>query len=61
MCGYIKGQFSEYTSLTKDGTEKSLKNALLVLKFYANASELRINIEKKTKVFWFGSMKGSDI
>jgi hypothetical protein len=31
-----------------------------VLKLYANASGLRINIEQ-TKVIWFGSMKGSDI
>jgi hypothetical protein len=51
---------SQYAVLTLDGTEKSLKNALLVLQLYANASGLRINVEK-TKVIWFGSMKGSDI
>jgi hypothetical protein len=44
----IKISNKEYlvTPLTFDGTEKSLKNTLLVLKFYANASGLRINIEK---------------
>jgi hypothetical protein len=43
-----------------DGTEKSLKNTLLVLIFYAHASDLHINIEK-IKVIWFGSIKGSFI
>jgi hypothetical protein len=57
---HLVSQYADDTSLTLDGTEKSLKNTLLVLKFYANASGLHINIEK-TKVIWFGSMKGSNI
>ena len=57
---FLNFQYADDTSLTLDATEKSLKYALLVLKFYANASGLHINVEK-TRVIWFGSMKGSNL
>ena len=57
---FLNFQYADDTSLTLDGTDKSLKHALLVLKFYAKASGLHINVEK-TRVVWFGSMKGSNL
>ena len=54
---YLISQYADDTSLTLDGTEKSLKTSLRVLKFYAEASGLHVNMEK-TKVIWFGSNKG---
>ena len=56
---HLISQYADDTSLTLDATEMSLKNTLLVLKFYADASGLRVNMEK-TKVIWFGSKKGSE-
>ena len=57
---FLNIQYADDTSLLLDATEKSLRYALLVLKFYAKASGLHINIEK-TRVIWFGSMKGSNL
>ena len=57
---HLISQYADDTSLTLDASENSLKHALIVLKFYANASGLHINIEK-TKVVWFGSMKGNNL
>ena len=57
---HLISQYADDTSLTLDASESSLKHALLVLKFYANASGLHVNIEK-TKVVWFGSMKGNNL
>ena len=56
---YLVSQYADDTSITLDATETSLKNTLLVLKFYAEASGLHVNMEK-TKVIWFGSRKGSE-
>ena len=55
---HLISQYADDTSLTLDATEISLENTLSVLKFYADASGLRVNMEK-TRVIWFGSMKGS--
>ena len=55
---HLISQYADDTTLTLDATEKSLKFALEVLQFYAEASGLHINIEK-TKAVWFGSKKGS--
>ena len=55
---FLIGQYADDTSITLDGTEKSLKHTMLVLKFYAKVSGLGCNIEK-TRVIWFGSKKGS--
>ena len=56
---FLISQYADDTSLILDGTEKSLQASLLVLKAYANASGLHVNIDK-TKVVWFGSRKGYD-
>ena len=56
---HLVSQYADDTSITLNGAEQSLKETLLVLKFYARASGLHISIEK-TKVVWFGSMKGSN-
>lgn len=52
-------QYADDTSIILDGTKTSLENCLNVLKLYANASGLCINIDK-TKVVWIGSKKGSN-
>ena len=57
---HLISQYADDTSLTLNASEHSLKHTLLVLKFYAKASGLHVNIEK-TKVVWFGSMKGSNL
>ena len=56
---YLVSQYADDTSLTLEPSERSLENTLKILKFYADASGLRVNMEK-TKVIWFGSQKGSD-
>ena len=56
---YLLSQYADDTSLTLEATESSLKHTLNVLKFYALASGLQVNVEK-TKVIWIGSMKGSN-
>ena len=55
---HLVSQYADDTSLTLDATERSLNATLKVLKFYADASGLRVNMDK-TKVVWFGSMKNS--
>ena len=55
---YLISQYADDTSITLDPTEETLRNTLIVLKFYARASGLCINFEK-TRVIWFGSLKGS--
>ena len=46
-------------SLILDGSETSLKNALLVLKSYDKISGLGVNVDK-TSVIWIGSMRNSN-
>ena len=55
---YIISQFADDTTLILDGTDKSLKAALNVLKFYASISGLKVNIEKTNGV-WIGSKLNS--
>lgn len=57
---FLITQYADDTSLFLDGSEKSLRNALNVLKLYARISGLGMNTEK-TKVVWFGSMKNSTV
>ena len=57
---YLISQYADDTSLTLEASERTLENTLQVLKFYAEASGLHVNLEK-TKVIWFGSQKGSEI
>lgn len=52
-------QYADDTTLLLDGSERSLRHALMTLKLYASFSGLNINVEK-TKVVWIGSMKGSN-
>ena len=53
-------QYVDDASCILDGTEKSLKQTLLELKFYEKSSGLAVNADK-TNVVWFGSKKGSDL
>ena len=57
---YIVSQYADDTSLTLDGSQESLLNTMLTLKFYGRISGLNINTEK-TKVIWFGSRKNSQL
>ena len=49
-------QYADDTSLLLDGSEKSSQTCLKILKFYADASGLCVNMEK-TQVVWIGSKK----
>ena len=57
---FVISQYADDTSLILDGSETSLNNALLVLKFYAKISGLDVNVDK-TSVLWIGSMRSSNI
>lgn len=57
---FVISQYADDTSCILDGSENSLKNTLLVLKFYADISGLGVNVDK-TSVVWFGSRKGSNL
>ena len=56
---FVISQYADDTSLILDGSEVSLKYALLTLKFYAKISGLGVNIDK-TSVIWIGSMRNSN-
>ena len=56
---FVISQYADDTSFLLDGTERSLKHCMRILKLYASASGLYINIEK-TKVVWIGSEKNSN-
>ena len=53
---FVISQYADDTSLILDGSEVSLKYALLTLKFYA---KIGVNIDK-TSVIWIGSMRSSN-
>ena len=57
---FLISQYADDTSFTLDGSFGSLDNCMKVLKLYANASDLCVNIDK-TKVVWIGSMKNSNV
>ena len=56
---YLTSLYADDTTIFLDGSEGSLKYTLSILKFYAKASGLHINIDK-TRVLWLGNMKGSN-
>lgn len=56
---FVISQYADDTSILLDGSKKSLEKCLSILKLYARASGLCINIEK-TKVVWIGSEKHSN-
>ena len=43
---FLLSQYADDTSLLLDGSENSLRSTMSVLQFYANISELKINIKK---------------
>ena len=51
---FLISQYADDTTFILDGSENSSENCLLVLKLYADASGLCINLDK-TKVVWIGS------
>ena len=55
---YKLSQYADDTQLILDGTEKSLKAALDLLKTYYIMSGLKINVDK-TRALWIGSSCGS--
>ncbi|MCU7801464.1 MAG: hypothetical protein KZQ70_15365, partial [gamma proteobacterium symbiont of Lucinoma myriamae] len=57
---FLISQYADDTSIILDGTKKSLENCMNVLKFYADASGLFMNIDK-TSVIWIGARKNSEI
>ena len=56
---FVISHYADDTSLILDGSEVSLKYALLTLKFYAKISGLGVNIDQ-TSVIWIGSMRNSN-
>ena len=55
---YKLSQYADDTQLILDGTEKSLKSALNLLKQFYLMSGLKINVDK-TRALWIGSSCGS--
>ena len=55
---YKLSQYADDTQLILDGSEKSLKEALHLLKQYYKMSGLKINIDK-TRALWIGSSSSS--
>ena len=55
---YKLSQYADDTQLILDGTEKSLKAALKILKQFYIMSGLKINVDK-TRALWIGSSCGS--
>ena len=56
----VLAQFADDTTLSLDGSEESLVEALNTIKHFGKISGLKVN-EQKTLIIWIGSMKGSDI
>ena len=55
---YKLSQYADDMQLILDGSEKSLKAALSLLKLYYTMSGLKINVDK-TRALWIGSSCGS--
>ena len=53
---FLISQYADDTSIILDGTRKSLKNCMIILKLYADISGLGTNMEK-TKVVWIGNSR----
>ena len=58
MFGILTSQYADDTSLILDGSEISLKEAIVELNSFKNISGLKLNIDK-TQVIWIGSKKYS--
>ena len=56
---FLLSQYADDTQVFLDGSEKSLKEALLILDTFYKMSGLRINVEK-TKAIWIGSLSHSE-
>ena len=57
---FLISQYADDTSFILDGSLESLDNCMKVLKLYAKASGLCVNIDK-IKVVWIGSIKNSNV
>ena len=57
---FLISQYADGTSFILDGSFESLDNCMKVLKLYAKASGLCVNIDK-TKVVWIESMTHSNV
>ena len=56
----LLAQFADDTTLSLDGTEESLNNALKTISNFGSVSGLKIN-ENKTIIVWIGSTRGSQV
>ena len=56
----LLSQFADDTSVFLDGSERSFKETIETLQFFASFSGLNINLDK-TQVIWIGSSKNSEI
>ena len=52
---FMLSQYADDTQMFLDGTEPSLKNALVILRKFYLMSGLNINLDK-TKVLWIGTI-----
>ena len=56
---HVISQYADDTSLILDGTERSLHEALMELRWFEDISGLKVNFDK-TQVIWIGSKKFSN-
>ena len=56
---FLLSQYADDTQVFLGGSEKSLREALLILDTFYKMSGLKINVEK-TKVIWIGSLSHSE-
>ena len=56
----LLSQFADDTTLSLDGTEESLTQAIETISKFGSYSGLKMN-EQKTMIIWIGSMKGSNV
>ena len=56
----LLSQFADDTTLSLDGSEQSLKEALKTITEFSHMSGLKIN-EDKTMIVWIGASKGSNL
>ena len=56
---FLLSQYADDTQIFLDGSEKSLREALLILDTFYKMSGLKINVEK-TKAIWIGSLSHSE-
>ena len=56
---FLLSQYADDTQVFLDGSEKSLREALMILDTFYKMSGLKINVEK-TKAIWIGSLSHSE-